>query len=196
MLRLPRILLALLALVALAAAVIPYWGDGRGTWTEVRGRNGLPELALRVIAVGPAHWLNQVFVGRVLLSFLPPGPLGSHRPRDLAATLAASYVIGVIAWLLLRVVMRDPSAAYTAFVAIGGVLLFVRCITLPGAMVPRHQPAEEPDTSAARLLPMKKSENKDNRAVKYGSDQLPRKHESVISCKPRTRRASQYLTNN
>jgi hypothetical protein len=101
-----------------------------------------------------AVWLALAFavaaLGRLLLSFLPPGPTGGHGPRELPETCAASLALG---WLCVGalgpplaygwgVLAEHGSAARWVCVALVAAcvlaLLAVRWLTLPGAMVPRH----------------------------------------------------------
>ncbi|MBW2416543.1 MAG: hypothetical protein JRG76_18765 [Deltaproteobacteria bacterium] len=86
--------------------------------------------------------------GRILLSWLPPGPQGSHTPRALPVTWAVSYLLGVA-------VLHIEGAAMgflPDFGQVGGLMLFaapwillavLRLMTLPAAMVPRHEPRRE-----------------------------------------------------
>ena len=75
--------------------------------------------------------------GRVVLSFFPPGDVGSHAPRDLTVTVATSLSVGfVLSWLL----PEDELRPYWLV----PLLAIARWLTLPGAMVPRHPPPREP----------------------------------------------------
>lgn len=100
-------------------------------------------------------WIAGVaLAGRIVLSFLPPGPPGFHAPRDIAATWAASHLLGfglLAAWALLerRVGVALPWWPLPAMLAIGCA---ARIVTLPGKMVPRHEPALEGDAWIARVL--------------------------------------------
>lgn len=84
--------------------------------------------------------------GRVALSFLPPGEVGSHLPRALPATLATSFVLGSLIASLAPALSIHPLWSVP-------FLALLRWFTLPGAMVPRHLPPSEPygilDTAAA-----------------------------------------------
>lgn len=99
--------------------------------------------------------LAVALVGRVLLSLLPPGPLGSHRPPDLPTTWAVCHLLGLLA---LTVQARLFSAAGTGgesplLWTVPWILLAgARLVTLPGAMVPRHGLRSEAPSRAARLL--------------------------------------------
>src|SRR5262245_56765511 len=88
------------------------------------------------------------FVGRVVLAFLPPGLPGRHGLADLPATWAASHMIGRVAFDL-QARLALPRLALLAFALL---LLLVRFLTLPAAMVPRHEPLARPPGSVARLL--------------------------------------------
>ncbi len=80
--------------------------------------------------------------GRVFLAWLPPGLPGRHAPRDLPATWAASFLIGLtwFAWIE-TVVPRGP----LAFVALGipALALVARILTSPAGLIPRHEPVPE-----------------------------------------------------
>src|SRR5688572_17286887 len=90
-----------------------------------------PDTAALVRAGPLLAWL---FAGRVLLSFLPPGEVGSHAWRELPATVATSLVLGCLAASLV-------GPTWALGIALG--LALVRWFTLPGAMVPRHRPPGE-----------------------------------------------------
>jgi len=81
-----------------------------------------------------------LLLGRILLSFLPPGEPGGHALRKLPATLAASLLLGAGALLGLSFVSDEPWKAALGLAAAGGL---VRWVTAPGGIVPRHAlPAE------------------------------------------------------
>lgn len=88
-------------------------------------------LALAVLALG----------GRILLSILPPGIVGSHRTADLPATWAASHVLGTVAlagverWCALAGVAVSWPMLGLAL----AVVLALRLATSPGAIVPGHR---------------------------------------------------------
>ncbi len=87
--------------------------------------------------------LGLALIGRIVLSFLPPGDVGGHSSRELPLTLAVSLVLGAP---LATLVSQDRTSEI-----VGGVLLVVlfvvRRITLPAAMVPRHRvPSERTST--------------------------------------------------
>jgi hypothetical protein len=69
----------------------------------------------------------HVAVGRLCLSFLPPGWPGYHDRRELGATLAASLLLGAAALALIE----NPW--------FWAVLLLVRLAFLPGALRPRYE---------------------------------------------------------
>ncbi len=94
------------------------------------------------------------FAGRVVLSFLPPGEPGYHRPARLPATWAASHLLGLVAFhSLAAAVSPFPlRITVTSFVALFALLAVVRWITLPAAMVPRAGRPTAPSGAAARVL--------------------------------------------
>lgn len=92
--------------------------------------------------------LGVLLAGRLVLSFLPPGDVGGHSLRELPTTLAVSLALG--APLVAAIPAGNRGAAYVAG-ALGVGLAFVRWITLPAAMVPRHRVAVE-RTSALELV--------------------------------------------
>ena len=131
MLRLSGKLLAALALAAHAALVVP--GFHR-TWFDRHSELGL----FLFLVVLPAFCL-----GRVALSFLPPGSPGSHTWQELPATLAASFALGFPIMLLLACI---PGWTYWSWFWVFLLAAATRWLTLPGAMVPRHPPRSIPPT--------------------------------------------------
>ncbi len=94
------------------------------------------------------------FVGRVLLSLLPPGLPGRHGFRDLPATWAASHLLGTVVQGI-ESQLGDLSGihpAHPALLAPWLLLALARWITLPGAMVPRHEPLAESPGPSSRAL--------------------------------------------
>jgi hypothetical protein len=93
-------------------------------------------------------------VGRIFLALLPPGLPGRHGWSALPITLATSYLLGSIAidveanlLALIGIEARPWMLALPwAAVALG------RWTTLPGAIVPRHEPASERAGLGARTL--------------------------------------------
>jgi hypothetical protein len=100
--------------------------------------------------------LGVALIGRLVLSYVPPGDPGGHAPRALPETVAMSLAFG---WLTVCVA-AIPSSLFLGWVADRGSLaarwlphalaacVFVglalaRLLTLPGAMVPRHAVAQE-----------------------------------------------------
>ncbi len=89
--------------------------------------------------------LEITFVGRLLLSFLPPGEVGSHRLRDLPVTIATSYLLGLVAqqaiasWAGLFDAQPNIWLVRVAWM----LVLALRVLTLPGAIVPRGQVEHE-----------------------------------------------------
>lgn len=97
---------------------------------------------------------ERAFSGRVLLSLLPPGLPGRHGPRELPATWAASHVLGSAALLIEARVLESIGILERPGILLAPWLLLAlaRWITLPGAMVPRHEPFSEPPAPPARIL--------------------------------------------
>lgn len=101
-----------------------------------------------------ARLAEIAFVGRVILSLCPPGLPGRHGFRELPATWAACHLLGGIA-LALESRVADLCALEPprlALVAPWLLVAFARWITLPGAMVPRHEPLAESPGTLARVL--------------------------------------------
>jgi hypothetical protein len=100
-------------------------------------------------------WLVAIAIaGRCLLSFLPPGPTGSHAPRDLPTTWAVSHLLGLAlleAWIALERGAGRSLSAWSLPVVIA-IATALRVATLPGAMVPRHEPALARDGWLARVV--------------------------------------------
>jgi hypothetical protein len=89
-------------------------------------------------------------LGRLLLSFLPPGRLGSHGLHELPRTLAVSFLLGLL-------IVRSYAAVFemspVPLALVCALLVFIRLATLPGAMVPpQQQPARTRQPAAALLL--------------------------------------------
>ena len=89
-----------------------------------------------------------LLLGRILLSFLPPGEPGGHALRKLPATLAASLLLGAGALLGLSFVSDEPSTA----LALAAAGLLLRWVLSPGGIVPRHELPREPWGVLARLV--------------------------------------------
>ena len=101
-----------------------------------------------------ARLAEIAFVGRVILSLCPPGLPGRHGFRDLPATWAASHLLGGAA-LALESRLAELGALHPtrlALVAPWLLVAFARWITLPGAMVPRHEPLAEAPGALACIL--------------------------------------------
>ena len=100
-------------------------------------------------------------VGRIALSLLPAGSIGSHRPRELGTTWATSHLLGVSALGFTNIALSSgPGAALVdllgrplALVVPWLVVLGVRVLFLPGAIVPGHEHTRERATGLARFLP-------------------------------------------
>lgn len=133
-LRLPWSILGILAIGALCAhlAVLPGVPDGSDRWME----------SLFSCA-------GLLLVGRTLLALLPPGSVGEHTPRELVSTLALCTVLGALfseaasANLDTSCIPHLPREVEVGAFVLLFVAGFVRWLTLPGAMVPRHRVASE-----------------------------------------------------
>ncbi len=126
----------------------------------------------RVLGLGPrgapaglggvTALLQVLLVGRIALSLLPPGSPGGHGAPDLAATWAASQLLGLALLGIQGVALDsglgallDPIAGRRAsLLAPWIVVLAARLALLPGAMVPRHAPREELLAGWRRALPL------------------------------------------
>ena len=86
--------------------------------------------------------LTILAVGRLALSFTPPGWPGEHGPRELAPTLAMSFVLGLTLLAAEATLIQGQHLAI--LLAPWVVLLVVRLLTLPGALRPRHEPRSAP----------------------------------------------------
>lgn len=91
----------------------------------------------------PLGSLAALLVGRTLLALLPPGFPGSHRPSELPATCAASWLLGC-AVLALETTLLGGRGGLLVACAPWVPIATLRIWSLPGAMVPRHEPAAEP----------------------------------------------------
>jgi len=138
------LLLALLALAGHAWYSVPALLDDP-RWSST-ARVDAVALALRL--------LSQLACGRLVLAFLPPGSPGSHALARLPATAATSLLLGDVALELEARFLPAPEtwAARALFLAPWLVLLVLRLVTLPGALVPRHAPPEERRGKLARLV--------------------------------------------
>jgi len=76
------------------------------------------------------------FVGRVVLSLLPPGPLGSHSPRDLVTTWAASHLLGSGVLAVQEAVYPEGWLGLQWLLAPWVVIGVLRLATLPGRILP------------------------------------------------------------
>lgn len=94
--------------------------------------------------------LLAIGLGRLGLSFLPPGRPGSHEVGELPRTLAFSLLLGL---LVVRAYATLFEMAPLPLAIACSVLVFVRLSTLPGAMVP-PQPRMRERRSIASLLLM------------------------------------------
>ncbi len=97
--------------------------------------------------------LAIALLGRVALSWLPPGLPGRHAPRELPVTWAASHALGLIAvasvgaWAGLAGI--GPWAPW--LLAAAGLAAIARWAALPGRLVPRHGAAVEAPGMLARV---------------------------------------------
>ena len=91
--------------------------------------------------------------GRCLLAWLPAGEPGRHRPADLPVTLAASYLLGWIAFHTAAGAAAEVGLRFSwaTFLAPFALLAVIRVATLPGAMVPRHDARPQRETVFGRL---------------------------------------------
>lgn len=104
-----------------------------------------------------AGLIGLAVTGRVVLAWLPAGRYGGHAVAELPRTASVSLLLGLaVATLVARWAEYDGS--YTRAVywrpALGlavAAAAALRLATLPGAMVPRHEPAREAPGRAARL---------------------------------------------
>lgn len=130
-------------------------------WRPSEGQQSLVWLALS---------LGVALIGRLLLSFLPPGPTGAHGARGIAETWAVSLALGWLglfvsalpqmrAWAWIAERKEGPNAWLQALqiavpVGLLAGLALARWLTLPGAMVPRHEMERSSPRSAWLVLPV------------------------------------------
>lgn len=107
---------------------------------------------LSILAAGFPGLLAVAIAGRLALSLLPPGDVGSHAPRDGPLTWAVSHALGTLAFALLGGLGFLGSIHPAWLFALGGAALVARVFTLPAGMVPRHDPPAETPNGLARLL--------------------------------------------
>lgn len=109
---------------------------------------------LSTVLVSLARVLLVLLAGRLLLSFLPPGRPGGHSLHDLPATIAASTLLGMVATHAVSASLDlgnfDPGLLWPVILVVAA--LFARLVTLPGAMVPRHEPRFEKGNVVSRWL--------------------------------------------
>lgn len=101
----------------------------------VLARESAPPTPSAIALVSVIPLLAYLIAGRIALSLLPPGEVGSHSWRDLPVTVAASLVLGSLLAGFVPLV-------WSVGIALGLGLL--RGLALPGTMVPRHRPPGEP----------------------------------------------------
>ena len=99
-------------------------------------------VALFLLAVVP-------LVGRIFLAWLPPGRPGGHAPRELPATWAASFLVGLVWFLAVGEIAPGEAWAAAAF-GIPTLALAARILTSPAGLVPRHEPVPLRAAGAAR----------------------------------------------
>ena len=93
-------------------------------------------------------------IGRALLSWLPPGELGSHRTAQLPLTWATSYLLGCIslaAATAFCALARLPFSS-AAIAGAGALLGLARLLSLPAALVPRHEVHRERTRNGSRAM--------------------------------------------
>jgi hypothetical protein len=97
-----------------------------------------------------AFLLIVLLIGRVVLSWLPPGRLGAHVLRELPATLAACFVLDWATSRAFSGLARTlaPPIAHRAFLPLVAVAALARWLTLPATFVPTPPPRVAP----ARML--------------------------------------------
>lgn len=125
-----------LALALHASRSIPAFREAHfpGDHSELGGLLLVPPLLIAVL-------------GRLLLSFLPPGNPGADRTREAAFTWGTSFALGFLVITPLERMHAEP-----VLLPVGVVLLaLLRWRTLPGKLVPRHPPAREPWTLSDSL---------------------------------------------
>ncbi len=93
-------------------------------------------------------------IGRALLCWLPPGELGSHRTAQLPATWAASYLLGGIAISIVTAACALARLPFSCagIVGVGALLALARGLSLPAALVPRHEVLSERPENSSRAL--------------------------------------------
>jgi hypothetical protein len=109
--------------------------------------------------------VGVALLGRLALSFFPPGDPGGHAPRELPETAATSLALGWLtlcfagipffglwAWLADRGSSAARWLPHALAAGLLAVLFFARRLTLPGAMVPRHSVVQETFGRARPLL--------------------------------------------
>jgi len=109
------------------------------------------------VIAGLAGLAVVALVGRVALSLFPPGAPGGHAPRHLVTTWAASHLCGAIALTaeerVLELVGADPAVSAWLLVAPWILVLAVRRLLSPSAMLPRQELRHErPGKTAAIVL--------------------------------------------
>ena len=85
-------------------------------------------------------------LGRVQLSWLPPGRVGGHGVAELPLTWAASHLLGFVTFPLWFGFLINVSTEFGQLTLFGPwiVLALIRLATRPAAMAPRHVPPSEP----------------------------------------------------
>ena len=142
---------AFLASFAIALGLSGLVGYG-GPWPIMRALAAV-ELRPALIAALPGL-LVVAGVGRLTLSFLPPGFVGGHGPGEWMRTWATSHLLGSLA-LGVELLLLPPQPTLTwklTAVAPWIVLLVLRLSTLPAAMQPRHLVAHEKAPVGSRWL--------------------------------------------
>ncbi len=93
-------------------------------------------------------------IGRALLSWLPPGELGSHRTVQLPLTWATSYLLGCVAIAAATAACALARLPFSCagIAGAGALLALARIVTLPAALVPRHEVLSERPRNLSRAL--------------------------------------------
>lgn len=92
-----------------------------------------------LVSIGALFVVLAPFVGRIFLACLPPGSIGGHAPRELPATAAASFLIG-LAWFTAIATLVPGTASTWIALGIPSALLAASIVLRPAGLVPRHDP--------------------------------------------------------
>lgn len=114
--------------------------DGYGAGA---GFHAAPATAILLLVLAP-------LVGRIFLAWFPPGLPGGRAPRELPATWAASYLVG-LTWLTSTWTIVPVGARDHVVLGVPALALVARLLTLPAALVPRHEPVPGASSGVARF---------------------------------------------